>query len=565
MLRSVGLIFLNEFRLQLRDRASLFMLFVAPVLIIAVAGFSLGNLYGTTLGHNDYLLAIVDQDHARVARAIIEALSREPGIHVVKAPDANSAHRIVLDDPRAPLALIIPPNTTAGFESGQSVTVKLFVDPVKRLQASVIKLRLNELSQRLTSATQAEMHRQLTASLAELRARLEEASARARAPELAMLQYRRQLAHSQKVIRQQLRLTMERQLRAFEAATQASIAEALALTRQRLEHAMAEKQASAAAVQDYLQALSRSEAQFDRWFAKLKAMAGSNAARIPPPPSLPQPPTQQQIAQLTQPLTISIAQPQLPSAGIAKLNITLPELPTFPNPTLDLSKGLPLPLKVNFPGTLSWQDVSTARDGAQLDAFEQYVPGFGVTFLLIDMLWGMSVALMDERQWGTLQRMRITGASVAGMLIGRVSARTLIGFVQMIVLFGVGWLLFGIQLGTYPSMLLLPAAAIAFAAAGFGLVVAAVAPSRDSVLPIGSVAAMVMSALGGCWWPLEFEPAWMRAAALSVPTTWTMRAFNDLMIRGLAPRTVVWPTTITIALGLIFLAGGIFGSPRLYR
>src|SRR5208282_2365599 len=116
----------------------------------------------------------------------------------------------------------------------------------------------------------------------------------------------------------------------------------------------------------------------------------------------------------------------------------------------------------------AWRDVSITSSRAEVNAFEQYVPGFGVTFLLIDMLWGVSVALMDERQWGTLQRLRISGASAAGMLIGKLSARTLIGFVQMIVLFGVGWLLFGITLGRSPAMLLLPATGIAFAAAAFG-------------------------------------------------------------------------------------------------
>jgi ABC-2 type transport system permease protein len=165
----------------------------------------------------------------------------------------------------------------------------------------------------------------------------------------------------------------------------------------------------------------------------------------------------------------------------------------------------------------------------------------------------------------TLQRLRVSGASTVGMLIGRLAARTLIGFVQMIVLFGIGWFLFSIKLGANPAMLLLPAIAIAFAAAAFGLVVAAIAPSRDSVLPIGSVAAMVMSAVGGCWWPLEFEPGWMRAAALGMPTTWTMRAFNDLMIRGLEPGTSLWPTTMALALGLVLLLGGVAGSPRLYR
>ncbi len=82
---------------------------------------------------------------------------------------------------------------------------------------------------------------------------------------------------------------------------------------------MAERRSSLIAIEAYLQALSRSEAEFDEWFARLKAMAGSNAAHIPPPPQLPSPPPQQQLAELTNPLTISIAQPQLPSADLARL------------------------------------------------------------------------------------------------------------------------------------------------------------------------------------------------------------------------------------------------------
>src|SRR5207302_8924611 len=124
---------------------------------------------------------------------------------------------------------------------------------------------------------------------------------------------------------------------------------------------------------------------------------------------------------------------------------------------------------------------------------------------------------------------------------------------------------FSINLGIQRAMQLLTATAIAFAASAFGLVLATNGPSHDSVLPIGAVAAMVMSAVGGCWWPLQFEPGWMRTAALSIPTTWTMRAFSDLMIRGLQPAIALWPTAMAIALGLVLLLGGIAGSPRLYR
>lgn len=122
MLRSIELIFVNEFRLLLRDKAALSMLFVAPVVIIAVAGFSLANLFGTPAAHSDCLLAVIDQDHGSVATAILDALARERSCKLVKVGDLDAARRLVLDNARASLALFIPPNTSAAFESGQTAS-----------------------------------------------------------------------------------------------------------------------------------------------------------------------------------------------------------------------------------------------------------------------------------------------------------------------------------------------------------------------------------------------------------------------------------------------------------
>jgi ABC-2 type transport system permease protein len=134
----------------------------------------------------------------------------------------------------------------------------------------------------------------------------------------------------------------------------------------------------------------------------------------------------------------------------------------------------------------------------------------------------------------------------------------------MILLFGAGRILFGISLGHNSWALIFPAAAISFAAAAFSLVIACVANTRDAVLPIGSMAALAMSAIGGCWWPLDFEPYWMRALAVAMPTTWTMHAFNNLMIRGLNPSSTAWPVGVTFAIGAVFLALGILSSSRIY-
>ena len=71
---------------------------------------------------------------------------------------------------------------------------------------------------------------------------------------------------------------------------------------------------------------------------------------------------------------------------------------------------------------------------------------------------------------------------------------------------------------------------------------------------------MAMSAVGGCWWPLAFEPPWMRTIARGLPTTWAMQAYNDLMIRGMPWQSALWPFAVTVGLGFLYLAVGVAGN-----
>jgi linearmycin/streptolysin S transport system permease protein len=71
-----------------------------------------------------------------------------------------------------------------------------------------------------------------------------------------------------------------------------------------------------------------------------------------------------------------------------------------------------------------------------------------------------------------------------------------------------------------------------------------------------------MAAVGGCWWPIDFEPQWMQRAALAVPTTWAMRAFNDLMIRGLSASSALVPSAVNLGFGFLYMIVGIAISRR---
>jgi ABC-type multidrug transport system permease subunit len=571
MLRTVILIFRNEFRRFARDRAALFMLFLAPVVIIAVAGFSLGNMYGARPSARVYLIPVVDRDHGAIAKAITDALAHQRSIKIARAADLDEARRIVLGRGRAPLAIVIPAGTTAAFEAGRTAPVLVYADPIRRVEASAIEIRLDRLSQHIAAAARDRAQTDFSQKMADLRSRLDRLAAQAGTIQSDLADYRRNFAHARSAIQasveNRIRSRIRRRIEALEAQTQAAIERSIATTRAQLAGQLSAKRDAIAAVDRYLRELQSSEHAFDRWLAKLKAAAGSHAADIPAPPAWPAPPSREQLADLVKPLELFIAKPALPKASAREdFAIEIPglKLPAVPGLSLNVRDLIPAHAPV-LPGDIGWRDESLVPGSVEVNTFDQYVPGFGITFLLIDMLWGLSIGLIDERDWGTLERLRVSGAPIPGMLVGKLMARFLIGFVQMVVLFAVGWLLFGISLGRSAPMLLLPAAAISFAAAAFGLVIACIARTRDSVLPIGSVAAMAMSAIGGCWWPLDFEPAWMRSLAQWVPTTWTMQAFNDLMIRGLEPSSAIWPAAVTFALGLVFLVAGILGSSQFYE
>ncbi len=76
MLLAVWLTIGKEFLLIRRDRVGLFMLLVAPIAVIAAAGFSLAKIYGgRTAPRGEYSVAVLDEDHGAIARAILDALA----------------------------------------------------------------------------------------------------------------------------------------------------------------------------------------------------------------------------------------------------------------------------------------------------------------------------------------------------------------------------------------------------------------------------------------------------------------------------------------------------------
>ncbi len=186
----------------------------------------------------------------------------------------------------------------------------------------------------------------------------------------------------------------------------------------------------------------------------------------------------------------------------------------------------------------------------------QSLPGMLVMFVLFLTFTG-GTTLLVERERGTLRRLLVMPLRKTTLIGGKLLGIYLSALVQMsiMVLFGA---VLGMNWGQSPAALVAMLLAYGFMATALGILVAVVARTPAQADGLSAVTVMVLSALGGAWWPIEIVPRWMQALAKALPTYWGMRGFQDIVVRGLGLRAVLPAVGVLLAFGLVFLAIGLW-------
>jgi ABC-2 type transport system permease protein len=210
---------------------------------------------------------------------------------------------------------------------------------------------------------------------------------------------------------------------------------------------------------------------------------------------------------------------------------------------------------------LNLQERNLTGGRVEISSLEQNIPGFSVMFVLLNLVFSVSFGLRDEEVWGTSRRLSVAPVAPTIVLGGKLLARLIIGTVQLLVLLLFGHVVYGLTLGHSPFALGLVAATIVFSMACFSVIVAALARTREQVIPVGLAVVFLLAAVGGCWWPVFEEPKWMQAVAQGAMTTWSMFAIHDVMLRDRSLLEVAPKLLLLIAYGVVSFGIGL----RLFR
>ena len=162
------------------------------------------------------------------------------------------------------------------------------------------------------------------------------------------------------------------------------------------------------------------------------------------------------------------------------------------------------------------------------NTYQQTIPGYAVMFVFF-IITSLSASIRSERLNGTFRRMLSMPVGRGELLAGKMLASIVIGVTQVIVLFVVGALVFRMGLGNSPLAFLVLTIALVACAAALGL-----AASTTRIKGAGLAAPLIIAALlGGCMFPPDLMPPFLRALSYAVPHRWALNGYQNLLVRGL--------------------------------
>jgi len=160
-------------------------------------------------------------------------------------------------------------------------------------------------------------------------------------------------------------------------------------------------------------------------------------------------------------------------------------------------------------------------------------------FLLFAMT-GSSTSLFDEKKSGVVQRILASPISRVHILWSKYLYNMSIGFMQLIVLFIGGALVYNIDIFSNFRNLALVVMAAVTACTAFGMLLAAVSRSTAQASGLGTFLILAMSSVGGAWFPVSMMPDFIQSISKVTIVYWSMEGFLQVLWRS-APIADILP------------------------
>lgn len=181
------------------------------------------------------------------------------------------------------------------------------------------------------------------------------------------------------------------------------------------------------------------------------------------------------------------------------------------------------------------------------------VPGVLCLILMIITMILTSLAIVREREIGTLEQLIVTPIKSYELMIGKLLPFAIIGFIDITLIILAATLWFKVTIAG--SLLLLYALTLIFitASLGLGLFVSTVSRTQQQAMMISFFIMQPSILLSGFMFPIENMPVLIQYMTYLIPLKYFLEIVRGIFLRG-AGIELLWPQTLCLAV----LSGALF-------
>jgi ABC-2 type transport system permease protein len=182
------------------------------------------------------------------------------------------------------------------------------------------------------------------------------------------------------------------------------------------------------------------------------------------------------------------------------------------------------------------------------------VPGIIGVLLSMTMVVIASIAIVRERERGTLEQLVVTPIGKTSLMLGKIVPFLLVGYVQISIILLLGRLLFHVPVRGSIALLYTVALPFIVASLAIGLFLSTLVKTQAQAMQMGFLFLLPNILLSGFMFPREAMPPVAQWIGAALPLTYFLRVLRDILLRGTGLESF-WKETLTLVGFSVVLIG----------
>jgi len=189
-----------------------------------------------------------------------------------------------------------------------------------------------------------------------------------------------------------------------------------------------------------------------------------------------------------------------------------------------------------------------------LSSADFMVPGVICMILLIVTTNLTALSIVKEKEIGTMEQLLATPLKPSELIVGKLIPFIIIGFIDVLFILIIGYLVFSIPVRGSIALLLLLSFFYLFSTLGLGIFVSTIVNTQEQSMIITFLIVLTMNTLSGVMFPIENMPQIIQYLTYFMPIRHFAIIVRGILLRGIGME-ILWPQVLALfLLGITTLA-----------